>query len=308
MTRLLTVGRPFGISIGLHSGWFVVALLLFLSMMDRLSESRPGWGGVVAATTCALAALLFLLGVLWHEVAHAAVARLRRIEVRSVALYAVGGSAEISGRAGDAAGEFWMGLAGPLASLVVGGLCLGAAHAEGWALWTEPATPALTVLVWTGYTNASLALFSFVPAFPMDGALVLRALLGRMGGAVVAATRRTARGGQAAALGFVVIGTAGFLRGLALEGLWLAVAGWFLWSTASVNHRRAALAERLHGVTVGDVMRREAFAVDARTNLEGLAEQDLLPRGGDCFVVWEGGALAGRVGGEDRAEGRPRRR
>src|SRR5262249_60894016 len=73
MTRLLTVGRPFGISIGLHSGWFVVASLLFLSMMDRLAESRPSWGGGVAATTCAAAALLFLIGVLWHEVAHAAV-------------------------------------------------------------------------------------------------------------------------------------------------------------------------------------------------------------------------------------------
>src|SRR5262249_28335745 len=166
----------------------------------------------------------------------------------------------------------------------------------------EPTTPALTVLVWTGYTNASLALFSLVPAFPMDGALVLRALLWRLGGDVLAATRRTARVGQAAALGFVVIGTVGVLHGLAVEGLWLAVAGWFLWSTASVNHRRAALAERLDGVTVGDVMRRESFAVDARTNLEDLAEHYLLPGGGDCFVVWEGGSLAGRVGVEDVAE------
>jgi CBS domain-containing protein len=74
-----------------------------------------------------------------------------------------------------------------------------------------------------------------------------------------------------------------------------------------VNHRRAALAERLHGVTVGDVMRRESFAVDARTNLEELAGQYLLPGGGDCFVVWEGGSLAGRVGVEDVAEV-PRRR
>jgi Zn-dependent protease len=304
---LLSVGRPFGIEIGLHLSWVVIAILLLLSLAGRLAESHPDWSADVVWLTASVIAVVFLVAIVFHEVAHAIVARLQGQRVRKVALVAMGGAAEIEGDASDAVAEIWMSLVGPLVNLLSGGACLLAAKGWGWAPFAEPATPLLTVLVWTGYMNVALGLFSLVPAFPMDGGLVLRALLWRIDNDALRATRRTARVGEIVALGFIGLGVCWFFFGAAFEGLWVAVVGWFLWSTAAASHRAAALAERLRGVTVGDVMRRDSFAVDARTNLEDLAGQCFVLSGGPCFVVWEGGSFAGVVTLDDMTEV-PRRR
>jgi Zn-dependent protease len=110
-----------------------------------------------------------------HELSHAAVAKARGLPVRSITLFALGGVAEIKKEAADAKTEFWMGIVGPITSLLIGAVCLGMALALGWAHPEFPPRPPAAMLMWLGYINVMLAVFNMVPGYPLDGGRVLRA-------------------------------------------------------------------------------------------------------------------------------------
>ena len=73
--------------------------------------------------------------------------------------------------------EFWVAIAGPIASVVMGLGCLGIALGFGWRRSTDPQNVVTAVLVWLGYINISLAVFNLIPAFPLDGGRVLRSIV-----------------------------------------------------------------------------------------------------------------------------------
>lgn len=291
----IRIGRLFGVQIALHLSWFVIALLLMFSLSQRFREFHLGWSAATVWTTASATALLFFVTLVLHELSHALVARSRGLPVRSITLFALGGVAEIEKEAGDPGTEFWMGIAGPLVSLAIGLGCLSAAHGLGWVLLTEPATPALAALVWLGYINVSLALFNLIPAFPMDGGRILRALLWRLGGDVARATRASARVGQIVAVGFILLGLSQFLTGAGFSGLWIGFIGWFLLSAAGSSYGQADLKEMLRGIRVGEVMRRDYLLVDGHINLEDFALKFLMRMGSRCFMVTRKGLVAGLI-------------
>lgn len=291
----IRIGRLFGVQIALHLSWFVIAFLLMFSLSQRFRELHVGWSAATVWTTASATALLFFVTLVLHELSHALVARSRGLPVRSITLFALGGVAEIEKEAGDPATEFWMGIAGPLVSLAIGLGCLSAAHGLGWVLLTEPATPALAALVWLGYINVSLALFNLIPAFPMDGGRILRALLWRLGGDVARATRASARVGQIVAVGFILLGLSQFLTGAGFSGLWIGFIGWFLLSAAGSSYGQADLKEMLRGIRVGEVMRRDYLLVDGHINLEDFALKFLMRMGSRCFMVTRKGLVAGLI-------------
>lgn len=291
----IRIGRLFGVQIALHLSWFVIAFLLMFSLSQRFRELHVGWSAATVWTTASATALLFFVTLVLHELSHALVARSRGLPVRSITLFALGGVAEIEKEAGDPATEFWMGIAGPLVSLAIGLGCLSAAHGLGWVLLTEPATPALAALVWLGYINVSLALFNLIPAFPMDGGRILRALLWRLGGDVARATRAAARVGQIVAVGLILLGLSQFLSGAGFSGLWIGFIGWFLLSAAGSSYGQADLKEMLRGIRVGEVMRRDYLLVDGHINLEDFALKFLMRMGSRCFMVTRKGLVAGLI-------------
>jgi Zn-dependent protease/CBS domain-containing protein len=293
LKRHVGLGRLFGVPLGLHFSWFVIALLILLSLAERFGALHPDWGAFTAWVTAAATTLLFFVTLVLHEMAHALVARSHGLPVRSITLFALGGVAQIDKEANDAQSELRIGIAGPVASMVLGGGCLGLAHALGWAPPAEAPSPALAALVWLGYINVSLALFNLIPAYPMDGGRILRAALWRLKRDVVWATRWSARVGQALAGGFMLIGLGMFLAGAGAQGLWLGLIGWFLLGASTASYGQLELTERLRGLRVADVMRRDCLLVDGRTNLDDFVKQHLLPTGGGCFVVARKGIAAG---------------
>jgi Zn-dependent protease/predicted transcriptional regulator len=295
MTRHLKIGRLFGVEVRLHFSWFLIALLIVLSLAGRFREGHPEWGSSVVWSTATVTAIVFFVTLVLHELSHALVARARGLSVESITLFALGGVARIDKEAGDASTEFWIGIAGPLASLAIGGVCLSAASAMGWTPSIEAATPLLSFLVWLGYINVTLALFNLIPAFPMDGGRILRALLWRLKGDVLRATRWSTRVGEVVALGFILLGLWQFFAGAGFGALWLAIIGLFLLSVAAASQGQVELTESLRGMRVGDVMRRDCPVVDGRTNLQDFVEQQVLRSGDRCFVVTEKGSVAGLV-------------
>ena len=134
MQAHLRLGRLCGVEIGLHDSWFLIALLIMLSLGGHCSATHPEWGAGVRWTLAILTGLLFFAALLAHELSHAAVAKARGLPVRAITLFALGGVAHIEQEAADPLTECAMGLVGPVTSALIGGLCFSLA----WALGSGP--------------------------------------------------------------------------------------------------------------------------------------------------------------------------
>ena len=228
----IRLGRIFGIDIGLHFSWFIIAALLTMSLAGHLYAVNREWPNALIWTAAGIAALAFFAAILLHELSHAAVARARGLPVLSITLFAFGGLARMGRDAADARTEFWMGLAGPIASVLIGVAALGLASLLGWNYGATPDAPGMVMLVWFGFINITLAAFNMIPGFPLDGGRVLRAIVWWWSGNQARATRVAATLGQVVAFGFIIVGFLSFVRGAGFGGLWLAFIGLLL-STAA---------------------------------------------------------------------------
>ena len=132
MKAQIKLFKIFGIQIGLHYSWLLIAVLVVFSLAGQFAFTNPEWGSTVIWGLAILTALLFFAAIVVHELSHAAVAKARGLPVRSITLFALGGVAQIEKEASDAKTEFWMGIAGPITSAVIGIICLGIAAGIGW--------------------------------------------------------------------------------------------------------------------------------------------------------------------------------
>ena len=295
MKSQIRLGRVLGIEIGLHYSWFLIALLIMLSLGRQFQASQPHWGGAVTWLAALVTGLLFFSALVLHELSHAVTARARGLPVGAITLFALGGVSRIEREPDRPATEFLIGIVGPLTSGVVGVACLGLAWILGWNPATDPSTPPLAVLVWLGYINFGLAIFNMVPGYPLDGGRVLRALAWWVIGDAARATRLAARAGQATAYLFIVLGLLRFFAGAGFGGLWIAFIGWFLLSAAGASYGHLDAIERLRGVRVADVMARDCGVVPAEMSVQELVDDLLLRTGRRCFTVVEDGRVVGLV-------------
>ena len=295
MPAQIRLGRLFGIEIGLHYSWFIIAFLITFSLAARFRFVSPEWGASVIWTCAIVTGLLFFTAIVIHELAHALVARARGLPVRSITLFALGGVSVIEEEAADPKTEFWIGIAGPIASVVLGLVCLGLAWVFGWNTDVPATTPVVAVLTWLGYINFGLAVFNMIPGFPLDGGRVLRAVFWWITGDSSRSTRIAARVGQGVALLFILYGIVRFFDGAGVGGIWLAFIGWFLLNAAGASYGQARTTDSLRGIQVGDIMARDWLTVDRRMDLQTFVEERLLRTGRRSFVVLDDHAVAGLI-------------
>ncbi len=295
MEAQIKLGRIFGIQIALHYSWLFIAALISFSLAGHFGTAHPAWGRGVIWGMAIATALLFFAAIVAHELAHALVARRRGLPVRSITLFALGGVAQFEKDAEDAKTEFLVSLAGPVASAVIGVVCLMLAWLLGWTMITEPTTPPMAMLVWLGFINLGLAVFNMLPGFPMDGGRVLRALIWWYTGSASRATRIAAVSGQFVAFGFILLGIFRFFNGGGFSGLWMAFIGWFLLNAARGTYAQQKLTEQLRGLRVSDLMTLDCTLVDGNDNLQTFVNESLLHTGGRCFLVAEQGVVTGLI-------------
>jgi Zn-dependent protease len=291
----IKLGQIFDIEIGLHYSWFVIALLITLSLASHFSEINPIWGTQTVWLISIVTALLFFFSIVIHELSHAAVAKSRGLPVKSITLFALGGVAQIEKEPEDARTEFWVGLIGPITSIVIGSVCLGLAWLLGSTPLSPTSSPLAAMLTWLGVINIALAVFNLLPGYPLDGGRVLRGIIWWVTRDGVRATQIVSTIGQLLAIAFIVIGVVRFFKGAGIGGLWIAFIGWFLLSAASASQTRTTIEGRLKGITVSEVMTREFPIIDSRVNLKTFVEETLLHTGHRCFIVEEQGQAVGLV-------------
>ncbi len=295
MRSNIRLGRIFGIEVGLHYSWFLIAFLITMSLESQFRETNAAWGaGVIWAVSIATA-VLFFAALLAHEMSHALVARAHGLTTRGITLFALGGVAQIEKEPSDAKTEFWVGIVGPFSSAVIGVVSLGIAWAAGWRSEASPKTPLEAMFLWLGYINFMLAAFNMIPGFPLDGGRILRSIIWWKTGNSDQSTQRAARVGQTVALLFIAFGIFRFFGGAGIGGLWIAFIGWFLLQAAGASYASVTLNAGLKNVRVGDVMNRECTPVDGNLNVQNFVEDYLLRTGRRCFVVEQNGEIAGLV-------------
>jgi Zn-dependent protease/CBS domain-containing protein len=294
----IRLGSVFGISLGIHFSWIIIAVLVTVFLTIHFSRSNPDWSMLTVWVSAMITGILFFAGIYLHELSHALVAKARGLPIRRITLFALGGVAQIEAESKDPATEFWMGIVGPITSAVLGAICLIAATFLGWQPDVQvvaPATPVVAILVWLGFINIVLAVFNMLPGFPLDGGRVLRAIIWWIVGSMDRATRIASRVGQGVAVFFIGLGLLMFFAGAGFGGLWLALIGWFLLSAASASYMQVEAASVMRGLRVRDLMSRDCELIAAGASLQDFVEEQLLRTGRRCFLVVDDGRLTGLI-------------
>jgi Zn-dependent protease/CBS domain-containing protein len=252
MRQSIRLGKIRGIPIGAH--WSVVIITALLAdglYHGILPSAAPGASATVYGTVAIAVAVLFLACLLVHEISHALVARHYGVGVSRITLWLLGGVSELESQAPNPRVELFIAGAGPLSSLILGGVSAGLA-----AVADAAGAPRvlLVALLWLAGVNLVLGLFNLLPGAPLDGGRVLRAILWRIRGDKDAAQISADRAGVALGLLLVIGGAAEILFAADLSGLWLVLLGWFLMSAAAAETANVRMHAALDGRRVRDVM------------------------------------------------------
>ena len=238
MRTHLRIGRLLGVPIGLNWGVVAVSVLLAISLAEL---SLPGiaprhptsayWFGAV------LGVIGFLVSLVGHELGHSYVAKRNGVHVVEITLWLFGGVAKLEGDADDPGAEFRIAAAGPAMSMVM-------AVIAGIAAWGVDRFHGSEVLVgltiWLAAINVVLAVSNLLPAFPLDGGRMLRAVLWRRSGRKRTATRLAALIGQVLAAALVALAVGLLIWGDRWSGAWILALGAFLFVAARSQWQSAA--------------------------------------------------------------------
>jgi Zn-dependent protease/CBS domain-containing protein len=299
----IQLARIFGIRIGASPSWFFV-LFIFIWVVSDYFRRVLGGSVTEAYVVAVCAVMLFFLSLVLHELGHALVARRMGIGISGIDLWFFGGVAKMTRDTDSPGAEFKVAAAGPAVTLVIIAVCLGlsALVSHGAALdvarlsGDAEVSPLLALLGFLITINAFLFVFNLVPAYPLDGGRLARALIWKLSGDRNRATRIAARIGEGFAYLIIGLGIFLFASGNRLDGIWLAVLGWFIAQSARAAVASTAFTERLDGITVADIMDAQPVSMPATATVSEAQDEYFLRYRWDWFpVVDERGRFLGVV-------------
>ena len=288
MNPTFELGRIAGIRIGINWSWSIVFALIVWSLAAAVFPStNPGLSDGEYLAMALVAALLFFVSLLLHELGHALQARRDGLEIEGINLWLFGGVAQFKGGFPSAGAEFRIAIAGPLVSLALGLLFVVVAALSGLPNAVDG------VVAWLGFTNLILLAFNLLPALPLDGGRVLRSALWYFRGDLQWATWVASAVGRG--FGFLFIGLGIFMLIVegAFSGAWLAFVGWFLLQAATAEARYIATKQALDGVRVRDLMIRQPVTVGADVTLGHFMDEVAWSRRYTTYPVLEYGRPIG---------------
>jgi Zn-dependent protease len=310
MSDGIPLGKLAGIPVRLHWSWFIALALITWSAANsdfKQYEEPLKYGMGMAA------ALGMFLSVLLHEFGHCVVARRYGIPVRGIRLFVFGGVAEIAGEPRKPLHEVLLALGGPfvtVALVVVFGACLAVLSSTGGTVWSPSNLEAMPpprgaglaerLMFFLTQVNIMLLAFNMIPAFPLDGGRVFRAIVWGVTGNFLTGTKVAGWIGMGFAglmivggLVFMFVGPGGGIR--FVFGIWFVFLGLFLLNTARNSIWYAQVTHALSGVQVWNVMQPQPLAIPANMTLRDAIDYYFLRYPASAFPVVRDGVLAGVV-------------
>jgi Zn-dependent protease/CBS domain-containing protein len=274
---------------------------------------HPNWSPALSWFLAIIAAILFFMSVLMHELSHVAVARAFNLPAHRITLFLFGGLAQIEEEPPSPRVEFYMAIMGPLVSIAIGliSLALGAwfsakvraSLADEPLLYMQSIGPVSTLLLWLGPINLLLGVFNLIPGFPLDGGRVLRSIIWWTTNDMLKATAWAAAAGKFFAWIFMAIGIfmafgiyVPILGTGLVSGLWLILIGWFLNNAAHSSYQYILQQTALKNVPVTRLMHSHFETVPANLPVDAFVEQYLLHSDQRAFPVVQDEHMMGLVG------------
>ncbi|MBF7096050.1 site-2 protease family protein [Alkalibacter mobilis] len=274
MKSSFVIGKVKGIDIEINLSWIVIfALLTYTLATNYLPSVFDGIETTTAWLISGLMAVLFFTSVLLHELSHSIVANGLGVEVKRITLFIFGGLAQMEKDVDQPVKELKIAIAGPAMSVFLSILFYGAGtlmdFLELSLVFREPAYYLSTV-------NLILAVFNLVPAFPLDGGRVLRAILWKATGDRKKATRITS--GMGSFFGYLLIFNGIFLAfgGNVFNGLWMLFIGWFITQAAQTGYQQVLMDDIFNKICVKEFMTKNVVSVEYHVNLADLVEEYFL--------------------------------
>jgi Zn-dependent protease/predicted transcriptional regulator len=291
--KTVTLFRVFGFEVKVDWSWLILGALIVWSLATGLF---PAWyKGLDRTDYWAMGvagALGLFLSIVFHELWHSLVARKFGLDMRGITLFLFGGVSEMGDEPPSPKAEFFLAVAGPISSVVLAAVLLGLSYL---LLAAGPVTPIVGVLKYLGYLNFVLAGFNLIPAFPLDGGRVLRAVLWGSWNDLPRATRVASSIGAGLGAGLMVLGALQFFMGRSVGGIWTFVIGMFVRGAARSSYRQLVFRRALEGVPVKKFMVADAVTVGPATSVEKLVEDYIYKYHFKMYPVVDGGKLAGCV-------------
>lgn len=290
----IQLARIFGIRIGVSYSWFVVLFFLIYWLSHTYFHEVLGGSQSTDYAVGVAGALGYFASLVLHELGHALSARRLGIPIVGIDLWFFGGLSQMRREPQSAGEELQIAAAGPAVTLLLFALCLAAAtvFASGRTVTDVVltregfrTTPALALIGWLGFINVALLLFNIVPAFPLDGGRIARALIWWRTGDRNRATQWTGRSGQAFALALGLFGLWAFSSGGSSVALITMLLAFFLYQAASAAVVQGTLGRRIQHITVGDIMDRQPVTISAEVTLLDAQEQFFLRYRWPWFAV-----------------------
>lgn len=294
MNATIRLGTVSGVRVGVH--WSVLGIFVVLVLALGLAQWPslvPGYPSVIYVVAAAVAGVLFLASLLAHELAHAIVARRRGVEVDGITLWLLGGVAKLRSEPDHAGTELRIALAGPLASVLVA-VVLGLV---AWVLvLLDTGTLVIAIAGYLALVNVILAAFNLIPAAPLDGGRVLRAVLWAWRGDRIRATVWSARTGRVFGFALILLGAWALLFARIGGGAWWILIGLFITTVAASEERQARIGATLADIRIRDVMSHDPVTVDGRMSVRRFLDQTAPTHQHSAFPLTnESGELQGLI-------------
>lgn len=288
------MGRIAGIRVGVNWSVLVIfGLIAYGLAARRFPEVYPGYSDAAYVVAGLITAVVFFGSLLAHELAHAVVARRNGLTVEGITLWLFGGVAKLQGEAGKPGADLRIAGVGPLVSLILGAFFFGVTVLFGAV--GVGGLP-LASVGWLALINVALAIFNVIPAAPLDGGRLLRAVVWWFTGDRTRATVRASQAGQVFGWFVIAFGLVTLFTQGSFGGLWLALIGWFLVSAASAEGQQAAVRARLGRVPVRDVMSTEPVTAPQSMNVATFLDGHLVRNRHSAYpVVDDAGETVGLV-------------
>jgi Zn-dependent proteases len=270
MKGSIAIGKIKGIQLEINISWFVIfGLVIFTLATSYFPQNYPAWDPVLKWTISSIIALLLFSSVLLHELSHSLVSKSLGIEVKKISLFIFGGIAQIEKEPDEPAKELKIAIAGPATSILLYMLFTILSN----IVVVFGASEVITVLLaYVANVNLVLAIFNMVPAFPLDGGRVLRAIIWYLTDNLQKATRIASSLGSIFSYFLIFIGIFGVLSGTFISGIWFIFIGWFINQASQSSYQNMVMSDIFNKIPVSEFMTDKVMTVDCYISVRELVD------------------------------------
>lgn len=292
--RGIPLFKILGFQVKLDASWLILAALVTWSLAAGYFPARhEGLSGTTYLWMGIAGALGLFASIVFHELSHSLVARRYGMKIRGITLFIFGGVAEMEDEPPTAKAEFLMAIAGPIASALLAVLF----HVlSDFGERMGMAAPIPAVLGYLSFVNLLLAGFNLVPAFPLDGGRMLRAVLWGWKGDLRWATRIAANAGASFGFGLIAFGLFNIVTGNPVAGVWYMLIGFFVRAAAAGSYSQMQTRKFFQGEPVRRFMVTDPIAAPPGITVHRLVEDYIYRHYHELFPVVEDSRLLGCIG------------